>query len=178
MAQLVKNLSATWETWVRSLGWEDPLEKGKVAHSSILAWRIPRIVQSMGSQRVGHNWATFTFTCSIFSASYISIQFLQIKGSSATYKEKKGSPSEDRTLFTVASAEMMTPLMGCDDSLPEAATFTPHLPPEHRPPWIILIGSSEACVLSAQPPSLDWWGPQVITGVKRLVLEQTQSQQS
>ena len=41
VAQLVKNLSAMWETWVRSLGWEDPLEKGKATHSSILAWRIP-----------------------------------------------------------------------------------------------------------------------------------------
>ena len=36
-----KNLPAMWETWVRSLGWEDPLEKGKATHSSILAWRIP-----------------------------------------------------------------------------------------------------------------------------------------
>ena len=41
MAQLVKNLPAMWETWVRSLGWEDPLEKGKATHSSILAWRTP-----------------------------------------------------------------------------------------------------------------------------------------
>ena len=41
VAQLVKNLPAMWETWVRSLGWENPLEKGKVTHSSILAWRIP-----------------------------------------------------------------------------------------------------------------------------------------
>ena len=40
VAQLVKNLPAMWETWVRSLGWEDPLEKGKATHSSILAWRI------------------------------------------------------------------------------------------------------------------------------------------
>ena len=42
VAQLVKNLPAMRETWVRSLGWEDPLEKGKVTHSSILAWRHPR----------------------------------------------------------------------------------------------------------------------------------------
>ena len=42
VAQLVKNPSAMWETWVRSLGWEDPLEKGKATHFSILAWRIPR----------------------------------------------------------------------------------------------------------------------------------------
>jgi len=41
VAQLVKNLPAMWETWVQSLGWEDPLEMGKAAHSSILAWRIP-----------------------------------------------------------------------------------------------------------------------------------------
>ena len=40
-AQLVKNLPATQETWIQSLGWEDPLEKGKVTHSNILAWRIP-----------------------------------------------------------------------------------------------------------------------------------------
>jgi len=41
VVQLVKNLPAMWETWVRSLGWEDPLEKGKATHSSILTWRIP-----------------------------------------------------------------------------------------------------------------------------------------
>ena len=40
-AQLLKNLPAMRETWVRSLGWENPLEKGKATHSSILAWRIP-----------------------------------------------------------------------------------------------------------------------------------------
>ena len=54
VAQLVKNLPTMQETWVRSLSWEDPLEKGKVTHSGILAWRIPWTVQSMGSQRVGH----------------------------------------------------------------------------------------------------------------------------
>jgi len=48
-------MPAIWETWVRSLGWEDPLEKEKVIHSSILVWRIPWTVQSMGSQRVGHD---------------------------------------------------------------------------------------------------------------------------
>ena len=41
VAQMVKNLPAVWETWVRSLGWEDPPEKGKATHASILAWRIP-----------------------------------------------------------------------------------------------------------------------------------------
>ena len=46
--QLVKNLPAIQETWVRSLGWEDPLEKGTATHSSILAWRIPWTLQSGG----------------------------------------------------------------------------------------------------------------------------------
>ena len=54
VAQLVMNLPAMWETWVRSQGWEDLLEKGKATHSSILAWRIPWTVESVGSQRVGH----------------------------------------------------------------------------------------------------------------------------
>ena len=55
MVQLVKNLSAMQETWVQSLGWEDPLENVKATHSSILAWRIPWTVWSMGSQRVRHS---------------------------------------------------------------------------------------------------------------------------
>ena len=55
MAQLVKNLPAVQETWVGSLGWEDPLEKGKATHSSILVWRIPWTVKSMRSRRVGHD---------------------------------------------------------------------------------------------------------------------------
>ena len=62
VAQLVKNPPAMQETSARLLGWEDPLEKGKATHSSILAWRIPWTIQSMGLQRVGHDWATFTFT--------------------------------------------------------------------------------------------------------------------
>ena len=44
VAQLVKNLPAMWDTWVQSLGQEDPLEKGKAMHSNVLAWRIPWIL--------------------------------------------------------------------------------------------------------------------------------------
>ena len=54
MTQLVENLPAMQETWVRSLAWEDPLEKGKAAHTSVLAWRI-QAIQSMGSKRAGHD---------------------------------------------------------------------------------------------------------------------------
>ena len=60
MAQRLKRLPAMWETWVRSLGWEDPLEKEMATHSSILAWRIPCTeepdgLQSTGLQRVGQD---------------------------------------------------------------------------------------------------------------------------
>ena len=60
MAQLVKDLPAMQETWIRSLGQEDSLEKAMANHSSILAWEIPRTeepagLESMGSQSVGHN---------------------------------------------------------------------------------------------------------------------------
>ena len=60
VAQLVKSLPAMWETCVQSLGWEDPLEKGMVTHSSILAWKIlgteePGGLHSMGSKRIGHD---------------------------------------------------------------------------------------------------------------------------
>ena len=69
---MVKNPPTMRATWVQSLGWEDPLEQGRATHSSILAWRIPwteepdRLqsmgLQSMGSQRVRHDYATNTFT--------------------------------------------------------------------------------------------------------------------
>ena len=66
VAQTVKNLPVVQETWVWSVGQEDPLEMGMATHSS-LAWRIPWTeepggLQSMGLQRVGHNWASDTFT--------------------------------------------------------------------------------------------------------------------
>ena len=63
LAQKVRHLPTMWETWVQSLGWEDLLEEGMATHSSILAWRIswteePDGLQSIGSQKLGHDWAT------------------------------------------------------------------------------------------------------------------------
>ena len=60
VAQMVKNLTIMQETWIQSLGWEYPLQKGIATHSRILAWRIPWTeepdeLQFMGSQRVGHD---------------------------------------------------------------------------------------------------------------------------
>ena len=84
----VKNLPAMQETQVWSLGQEDPLEKGMTTHSSILAWRIPWTedpggLQSVGSQRVGHDWTTNTFTFNVltvwhssYSAYWTHLQYL------------------------------------------------------------------------------------------------------
>ena len=64
-AQMIKNLPAMWETWVRFLAWDDPLEEGIATHCSILAWRNPwteepGLLQSMGLQRVRDYWVTNT----------------------------------------------------------------------------------------------------------------------
>ena len=75
MAHTVKNLPARPETLVPSLGWEDALEKEMATHSSILAWRIPCTeepggIQSLGSQRVGHDWAANTLNlCHILDSA-------------------------------------------------------------------------------------------------------------
>ena len=84
---MVKNLPAIQETWVRSLGWKDPLKKGMATRSSSLAWKIPWMdepgrLQSMGSQRVGHNWETNTFTFFIifwlFPSDFVECPSLEI----------------------------------------------------------------------------------------------------
>ena len=74
VAQKVKRLPAVWETWVWSLGWEDPLEKEMAPHSSTLAWKIPRTeepgrLQSMGSSKSWTWLREFTFFLSFFSTS-------------------------------------------------------------------------------------------------------------
>ena len=78
VVQSMKNLPAMWETWVQSLGWEDPLEEGMATQSSILAWRIPwteepDMLQSLGSQRVRHDWATKPTHIYIRTYAYIYI---------------------------------------------------------------------------------------------------------
>ena len=80
VAQLGENPPAVRETWVQSLGWENPLEKGKATRPSILAWRIPLTeepggLQSMGSQRVGDNWASkHTHTNTYIYNYYVSLE--------------------------------------------------------------------------------------------------------
>ena len=77
VAQAVKHLAAVWETRVRSLGWEDPLENEMATHSSTLAWKIPWTeepgrLQSMGSQRVGHDSASSRSRSSPFRPCFFS----------------------------------------------------------------------------------------------------------
>ena len=84
MAQTVKRLSTMRETWVGSLGREDPLEKEMAIHSSTLAWKIPWTeepgrLQSMGSQRVGHNWATSLSLSLNFLDSFVKRSAFKIK---------------------------------------------------------------------------------------------------
>ena len=78
MAQRLKRLPAMWETWVQSLGWEDPLEKEMATHSSILTWRIPWTEELGGLQSMGRKGRTqlsnFTFTFTLVS---LSIHILQ-----------------------------------------------------------------------------------------------------
>ena len=76
VAQLVKNLPATWETWVRSLGWEDALEKGKATHSSILAWRIPWTVGLCSPWGCTESDTTERLSLSLFSISTLPIVFV------------------------------------------------------------------------------------------------------
>ena len=72
VAQLVKKSTCNVGDLGLSLGWEDPLEKGKATHSSILAWRI-LWTKSMVSQRIRHDWATFTFTTSYFALKTLGL---------------------------------------------------------------------------------------------------------
>ena len=84
VAQMVKNLPTMQETHLRSLGQENPLEKGMATHSSIRAWRIPQTeepggLQSKGSQRVRHNWVTNTHKHSGMRYIYKSLKSLKVK---------------------------------------------------------------------------------------------------
>ena len=101
MAQTVKNLPAMWKTWVQSLGQEDPLEERMAAHPSILAWRIPWTeepggLQSMGSQRAGHDLAIDTSTTDFITTDL----FLQYKTIILTKRCSKGIRSKNWDIFT------------------------------------------------------------------------------
>ena len=99
VVQTVKRLPTMWETWVQSLGREDPLEKEMATHSSTLAWKIPwteepRRLQSMGSQRARHDWVTsFHFTL------LNGFRFLEIWASSSSCWCREEYPLPDASLL-------------------------------------------------------------------------------
>ena len=78
---MVKNPPAMWETWVRSLGWEDPLEEGMATHSSILAWRIPWTEEPGGLQSMeSQNLPNFDFKFLSSITSQVTDLFMKVKG--------------------------------------------------------------------------------------------------
>ena len=110
-----------WETWVRSLGREDPLEKEMATHSCILAWRIPWTeepggLQSMGSQRVGHDWLTLltyrTLEC-VRSIELLSNTLILLVSNKGLREGKR--PSYDPTKL-VAKPKSLSPQVICPDS--------------------------------------------------------------
>ena len=73
VALMVKNPPVIWETWVRSLGWEDPMEEGMATHSSILAWRIP---MERGAWRAAIHWVTKSWTqLSNYAQAFTALYF-------------------------------------------------------------------------------------------------------
>ena len=109
MAQTVKKLPAMQETWAHFLGREDPLEKGMATHPSILAWRIPWTeeaggLQSMGLQRIGHDWTTNITK----NTRYYNTPISQVK--KLRPKEVTGSHWHSRRLLAELGLELNTPV--------------------------------------------------------------------
>ena len=121
VVSLVKNQLAMWETQVRSLGREDPLEKEMATHSSTLAWRIPwreepGRLQSMGSHRVGHDWATslsLSFTFILYCSRFI-ILFTQHKTKNQMQKIKKTFKSYRTVSWDTVQYPSTTTGHGCN----------------------------------------------------------------
>ena len=118
VARRVKRLPAMWETWVRSLGWEDPLEKGMATHSSILAWRMPWTeepgrLQSTRSQRVRHKWATSLS----FLSSFFQYRIWRLKRGRKLVGGLSGSMLETRYLTSVATWIANTLFKSCGYNL-------------------------------------------------------------
>ena len=115
VAQMVNNLPAMQETWVRSLGQEDPLEKGMATHFSILAWRNPWTeepdgLQSMGLQRVGHAWTTNTFSTKVEFSSVQSLSRVQLFATPLTAARQASlSITNSRSSLKLTSIESVMP---------------------------------------------------------------------
>ena len=136
VAQMVKCLPTVWETWVQSLGGEDLLEKEMATHSSILAWRIPWMedpgrLQSMGSQRVRHDWATLLLWFNL------SLCFHQSPLDSSLSSQRRPFQAEIRKCHLLAP------------SPPPAPPPPPPPSPSQSPAW-----PGKPCTVCSPHPSL------------------------
>ena len=137
VAQTVKNLPAMEETKVRSLGWEDSLKKEMATHSSILAWRIPWAeepdgLQFMGSQRVGHDWATNTFTLILKKRNNFNITL---------------SPSLDIQHFHIShKIRTCTGILFNQDCIIYEALLE-HFTNRRKQKWLCLYAQGSICIL-------------------------------
>ena len=134
-----KNPPAMWKTWVQSLGWEDPLEEDMATHSSTLAWRIPWTeepgeLQSMGSQRVRHDWSDLAHTHNTFDHLYWK----------ETTQENSGIVDSN-----VISQLFVAPTGSYSPLIPPPL----HCPsnPCYLPPWLIFYGPSLASLPCLHP---------------------------
>ena len=117
VAQTVKRLPTMWEACIRSLGWEDPLEKEMATHGSTLAWKIPWTeelgrLQSMGLQRVRHDWGTklfiFLFLHGCISIGMGSIFQATVLEWVAISFSRGSSQTRDRTLVSCIAGRFFT----------------------------------------------------------------------
>ena len=123
VAQLVKNSLATREIWVQSLGWEDSLEKGTATHFSILAWKIPWTVQSVGSQRVRTGLSDFHFH---FSSVQLLSRFRLLATPWTAARQASLSVTNSWSLLKLMSIELVMPsnhLILCCPLLLPPSTF-------------------------------------------------------
>ena len=129
-----RKTSAMQETWLWSLCWKDPLEKDMATYFSILAWRIPwREVpdglQSMGSQRVGHDWVTNTFIFTIHFRSFISphrVRVISSTESNLYFRKTRGELPRRRswTRRTLSSPQSIFPVVTSNPRLAETNFFS------------------------------------------------------
>ena len=144
IARLVKNLPTMQETWVQSLGQEDPLEKEMAAHSSILAWRIPWTeepgrLQSMGLQS-RNDWATNVQGCTALrNASQVLFSFCGCCGASLTVQKVKNLPAMRETwLWSLGQVDPLKKGMATHSSILQW-----RVPTGRRPWWAAVHGVSK-----------------------------------
>ena len=146
VAQTVKNLPAIQETQVRSLGWEDPLEMGTATHSSILARRSPWTeepggLQSLGSQRVGHDWMCWTWLNTLQFSSVLLLSCVRFFATPWT--------AAHQTSLCITNSQSLLKLMTIQSVMPSIHLILCHtllLPPSIFPSMRVFSDESVLCI--------------------------------